>query len=416
MLAEIITIGDEILIGQIVDTNSAFIAKELNKVGISVYQITSVQDERQHMLNAFKEAAERVDIVIVTGGLGPTKDDITKHTFCEFLNDTLVENTEVLAHVETLFAKYISNTPISDINRMQALVPSSAEVLHNANGTAPGMWMRKNNVTFISLPGVPFEMKHLIVESVIPKLVTFYKRPHIVHRTIVTYGIGESSIAKRIEFWEDNLPSHIKLAYLPNLGKVRLRLSGKGPDYDRLLADIDGECRKLFPLIEDVMFGEEDDEDLEKIIARLLTDKNLTLSTAESFTGGRIAERITAIPGASGYFKGSVVSYATETKINVLKVPKDIVEEYSVVSAQVAMAMAKGVKELIKTDFSIATTGNAGPTKGDSDADVGTTFIAIVGPGIEIIQEFKMGSTRERIVEKAVNKAFELLQKEILKM
>ncbi|SIR03866.1 competence/damage-inducible protein A [Maribacter ulvicola] len=416
MLAEIITIGDEILIGQVIDTNSAFIGKELNKIGVSVYQITSVQDERIHLLNAFKEASERVDMVIITGGLGPTKDDITKHTLCEFFGDTLVENAEVLAHVEELFAKHISNTSISDINRMQALVPSKAEVLHNANGTAPGMLIRENEVTFISMPGVPFEMKHLLTESVIPKLMAYYKRPHIIHRTVVTYGMGESSIAKRIEAWEDALPANIKLAYLPNLGKVRLRLSGKGPDLHELESAMNAEIDKLHPLINDIVFSLEDDESIEEIVAKLLTRKKLTLSTAESFTGGKIAEKITSIPGASNYFKGSVVSYATEAKINVLKVPKDIVDKHSVVSAEVAMAMAKGAKELMKTDFAIATTGNAGPTKGDSNAEVGTVFIAIHGPKLKYVEEFQMGSTRERVVEKSVNKAFELLQKEILKM
>lgn len=416
MLAEIITIGDEILIGQVIDTNSAFIAKELNKIGVSVYQITSIQDERIHLLNAFKEASERVDVVLITGGLGPTKDDITKHTLCEYFNDELVENAEVLAHVEELFAKYISNTPISDINRMQALVPSKAEVLHNANGTAPGMLIRQGEVTFISMPGVPFEMKHLMTESVIPKLAAYYKRPHIIHKTIVTYGMGESAIAKRIETWEDELPSNIKLAYLPNLGKVRLRLSAKGSNYDELASAMEAESEKLYPLINDIVFGLEDDESLEEIVAKLLTSKNLTLSTAESFTGGKIAERITSVPGASSYFKGSVVSYATEAKINVLKVPEELVEKYSVVSAEVATAMAKGARELMKTDFAIATTGNAGPTKGDSNAEVGTVFIAIEGTTSHFVQEFQMGSTRERVVEKSVNKAFELLQKEILKM
>ncbi|WP_430424572.1 competence/damage-inducible protein A [Maribacter litoralis] len=416
MLAEIITIGDEILIGQVIDTNSAFIGKELNKIGISVYQITSIQDERVHMLNAFKEASERVDVVIITGGLGPTKDDITKHTLCEFFNDELIENKQVLAHVEELFAKYISNTPISDINRMQALVPSKAKVLHNANGTAPGMLMRKGEVTFVSLPGVPFEMKHLLKSSVIPKLVNYYKRPHIMHRTIVTYGMGESAIAKRIEAWENALPSNIKLAYLPSLGKVRLRLSGKSVNYDELVTAMNLQSEKLFPLIEDIVYGLEDDQSLEEIVAKLLIDKSLTLSTAESFTGGMIAEKLTSLPGASGYFKGSVVSYATEAKINVLKVPAELVDKHSVVSAEVATAMAKGAKKLMKTDFAIATTGNAGPTKGDSNAGVGTVFIAVEGPTSQFVQEFQMGSTRERVVEKSVNKAFELLQKEILKM
>jgi nicotinamide-nucleotide amidase len=416
MLAEIITIGDEILIGQIVDTNSAFIAKELNKVGISVYQITSVQDDREHILYAFSEAAKKVDIVLVTGGLGPTKDDITKHTFCEFFDDHLVEDESVLAHVEQLFAKYIASTPISDLNRKQALVPSRAEILHNANGTAPGMWMYENGVTFISMPGVPFEMKHLMVNSVIPKLSSFYKRPHIIHRTIVTYGLGESAIANRIESFENNLPPFVKLAYLPNIGRVRLRLTAKGPEYNILADAIEAESQKLYPLITDIMYGIEDDEKLEEVVAKLLVNNKLTLATAESFTGGKIAESITAVPGASQYFKGSVVSYATEAKINVLRVPREVVDKYSVVSAEVATAMAKGVRKLMKTDFAIATTGNAGPTKGDSQVAVGTIFIAIDGPKSHLVQEFQMGSNRERIVQKAVNKAFELLHKEILKM
>ena len=415
MLAEIITIGDEILIGQIVDTNSAFIAKELNKIGISVYQITSVQDEREHILKALAEAKSRVDIVLVTGGLGPTKDDITKHTFCEFFNDELVENTEVLAHIEFLFAKYIS-TPISDLNRKQALVPSKSEVLHNAHGTAPGMWIHEEDTTFISMPGVPFEMKNLLIKEVVPKLMEFYERPYIIHKTLVTYGLGESAIAQKIEKWEEALPSFVRLAYLPNLGRVRLRLTAKGKDYDKLATVIESESQKLVPLIGDIMFGTEDEETIEEVVAKLLTKKHLTLATAESFTGGKIAERITAIPGASAYFKGSVVSYATQVKLDVLKVSKGSVEIYSVVSKEVAMEMAVGVKKLLKTDFAIATTGNAGPTKGDSDADVGTVFIGIASPKGVFAEKYSMGNHRERIVEKSVNKAFELLQKEILKM
>ncbi|ASV31349.1 competence/damage-inducible protein A [Maribacter cobaltidurans] len=416
MFADIITIGDEILIGQIIDTNSAFIAKELNKIGISVYQITSVQDEREHILKALEEGKAHADIVIVTGGLGPTKDDITKHTFCEFFNDELVENKEVLRHVENLFAKYISGTPISDLNRKQAWVPSKARVLHNNNGTAPGMWFYEDGTTFVSLPGVPFEMKHLIKEVVIPELVNFYERPHIIHRTINTYGMGESAIAQKIEDWENNLPGCIKLAYLPSLGKVRLRLTAKGKDYQILSNAIEEASQKLYPLIGDIIHGTEDDEVIEEAIAKLLTNKGLTLATAESFTGGNIASQITAIPGASAYFKGSVVSYATEIKVKVLGVSQELVDTYSVVSEQVAMAMASGVKKLLDTDFAIATTGNAGPAKGDSDADVGTVYIAIASPTDVFALKFSMGSQRERIVQKSVNKAFELLQKEILKM
>jgi len=415
MLSEIITIGDELLIGQIVDTNSAFIAKELNKIGISVYQITSVQDDEAHILQALADAQSRVDVVLVTGGLGPTKDDITKHTFCKFFDDTLVENVAVLAHVEDLFAKHIS-TPISDLNRKQALVPSKSEVLKNSYGTAPGMWFYEDNTAFISMPGVPFEMKNIMKDAVIPKLVNFYERPHIIHKTIITYGLGESAIAQRIEAWEEALPKFIKLAYLPNLGKVRLRLTAKGKVRKVLQEAINSASITLYPLIDDILYGTEDEESLETVVAKLFTAKGLTLATAESFTGGKIAEHITAIPGASAYFKGSIVSYATEAKINVLGVPQDEVAKYSVVSKEVAMSMATGVKGLLKTDFAVATTGNAGPTKGDSPANVGTVFIGIASPNGVFAEEFNMGNHRERIVQKAVNKAFELLQKEILKM
>jgi len=354
----------------------------------------------KHILNGLADTAKRFNIVLVTGCLSTKKDDITKHTFFEFFNDHLVENEKVLAHVEHLFAKYIKNTPISDMNRKQALVPSKAEVLPNDYGTAPGMWMHENGVTFISMPGVPFEMKHLMQKEVIPKLTEFYERPYIIHKTIVTYGLGESSIAQRIEKWEDELPAFIKLAYLPNIGKVRLRLTAKGKDYESLLSAIDLESQKLFPLIDDIMYGLEDDESLEEVVAKLCTERKLTLATAESFTGGKIAETITSIPGASSYFKGSIVSYATETKINVLKVPREFVDKYSVVSAEVASAMAKGVRELLKTDFAIATTGNAGPTKGDSDVEVGTVFLSIAGPNSILTKEFQMGNNRERVVQK----------------
>ena len=415
MLAEIITIGDEILIGQIVDTNSVFIAKELNKIGVSVYQITSVQDDEKHILQALAEAKKHAQIVIVTGGLGPTKDDITKHTFCKFFNDRLVRDAKVLAHVEHLFEKYITTTKISEINRDQSLVLSKSEALHNAYGTAPGMWVMENDTVFVSLPGVPFEMKNLIKSEVIPKLVAEFKRPYILHKTLVTYGLGESAIAEKIEDWENSLPDFIKLAYLPNLGKVRLRLTAKGPDKDILDKSVSKEMEKLHPLIGDIIYGLEDDETLEEVVAKLITSKGFTLATAESFTGGKIAEHITSIPGASAYFKGSVVCYATEIKINILNVSKELIDKHSVVSEEVAKAMAENVRKLLKTDFAIATTGNAGPTKGDSDADIGTVYIGLATPKGVFAYKFMMGNHRERIVQKSVNKAFELLQKEILK-
>ncbi|WP_282133434.1 competence/damage-inducible protein A [Cellulophaga baltica] len=415
MNAEIITIGDEILIGQIVDTNSAFIGKELNKIGVSVYQITSIQDEKSHILQALKDAESRVDIVIITGGLGPTKDDITKHTLCEYFDDSLVQNEMVLDHVKELFKKYISTSPLLQVNIDQALVPSKATILHNANGTAPGMWMTKNNTVFVSLPGVPFEMKYLITNEVVPKIQKEFNRPFILHKTIITYGIGESALADRISEWEEGLPSSIKLAYLPSLGMVRLRLSAKGAVQEGVEAVMDSETKKLCLLIDDVIYGEEDDETIEAVIAKLLTSKKMTLSLAESFTGGTISEHLTAIPGASAYFKGCLVSYATEVKINVLNVPNEVVKMHSVVSAQVAEAMAINVRKLLKSDFSIATTGNAGPTKGDSNEEVGSVFIAVATPKGVYSEKFMMGSQRERVVQKSVNKALEMLQKEISK-
>lgn len=414
MQAEIITIGDEILIGQIVDTNSAFISKILNKNGVSVYQITSVQDEATHILQALEDANRRSQVVIITGGLGPTKDDVTKHTLCTYFGDTLQQDPMVLAHIEMLFKKYIS-TPISDMNRQQALVPTKATVLKNDFGTAPGMWMEKAGTVFISLPGVPFEMKALMQHHVIPKIIEKFERPYIIHKTIMTYGLGESAIAERIEVWENALPQDIKLAYLPSLGRVRLRLSAKGRDKNDLQRRINNEVKKLYPLIGEIIYGEEGDESIEAQIAKLLIDKKQTLATAESFTGGKIAQQITALPGASKYFKGSMVAYATETKIKVLGIPVALIEKHSVVSEAVAIAMAERVRILLDTDFAIATTGNAGPSKGDADTPVGTVYIGVCTPSGSFAQQFVMGNHRERIVQKSVNKAFELLQKEILK-
>jgi len=413
MLAEIITIGDEILIGQIVDTNSAFISTELNKIGIDVYQISSVSDEKQHILNALADAQSRVDLVIITGGLGPTKDDITKHTFCEYFNDKLIENTIVLEHVRRLFEEYFKKN-FTEVNKQQALVPSKAEVLTNDFGTAPGMLMTHENTTFVSMPGVPFEMKTIVSDHLIPLLQDRFERPYILHKTILTYGEGESDLAARIEDWEDNLPSFIKLAYLPSLGKVRLRLSARGTNKEILEKSISTEVGKLQQLINDVIVGFDDDESLEGVIAKLLTKEKLSLSIAESCTGGRIAQSFTAIEGASAYFKGALVPYDVAIKTDVLGVSKALIDEFSVVSVQVAEAMAKNAAKLFKTNFAIATTGNAGPTKGNSNVDVGTICIAIATPDKVISEQFLFGNNRERNIAKAMNKSLEMLQNEIL--
>lgn len=414
MKAEIITIGDEILIGQIVDTNSAFLSKELNKIGVSVYQITSIQDDREHILQSLKEARERVDVVIITGGLGPTKDDITKKCLCEFFDDKLVRNKEVLKHIEELFEKYI-DTPISDLNRDQALIPSRAAVLPNKYGTAAGMWFEDEGKVFISMPGVPYEMKELTRDEVIPRLMKNFSRPVILHKTIITYGLGESALAEKIEDWENNLPKEIKLAYLPNLGKVRLRLTARGNDEEYLKSLIDSQVTALHEFIGEIIYGYEDDDPVEVVIARMLAEKGWTLSTAESCSGGRLAVKFTHAPGSSATFKGSIVSYATEAKKELLGVSEELIKEKSVVSAEVAEAMAVSAREKFHTDFSVSTTGNAGPTKGDSDAEIGTVFIAIATPNGVTSEKFMFGNHREKVIGKTVNKAMELLQQNIIK-
>ncbi len=413
MKAEIITIGDEILIGQIVDTNSAYIAKELNKIGVSVYQITSIQDERDHILQSLEDASQRADIIIITGGLGPTKDDITKKCLCEFFDDHLIRNKEVLQHIEQLFEKYI-DTPISDLNRDQALLPSKSIALHNEYGTAPGMWFEENEHVFISIPGVPYEMRGLMDREIIPRIMQNYSRPVILHKTVITYGLGESALAEKIESWEENLPEEIKLAYLPHLGKVRLRLSAKGDNEESLKNLIDQAISKLHHFIGDIIFGYEDEDPMEVIISRLLAEQNWTMATAESCTGGKLASIFTREPGASVSFKGSVVSYSTEAKKELLEVPEELIEKYSVVSAEVAEAMARGAQEKFHTQFAISTTGNAGPTKGDSNAEIGTVFIGIATPKKVVSHRFNFGNHREKVLGKAVNKAMELLHQSII--
>ncbi len=413
MFAEIITIGDEILIGQIIDSNSAFIGKVLNKIGVDVYQITSISDDKQHILNALDEAKRRVDIIIITGGLGPTKDDITKHTICEYFDDTLVQNDGVLVHIEELFAKYIS-TPITNINRQQALVPSKATVLMNHYGTAPGMWIESENRVFVSMPGVPYEMKGLMKNEVLPRLQKRFDRPYIIHKTVLTYGLGESAIAEKIEDWEDNLPAFVKLAYLPNLGRVRLRLSARGNDKKLLEDVIEEKIQQLHYIIGDIIVGYEEDETIEKRIGNLLVRKGMAVAVAESCTGGKIAQSFTANAGSSAYFKGGVVTYATQSKIDILGVDPKTIQKYSVTSAEVVEAMAIKAKEKFKTEYAISTTGNAGPTKGDGDVEVGTVFIGIATPDTVFSKNYTFGNLRERTIEKTVNKAFELFLKELL--
>jgi nicotinamide-nucleotide amidase len=414
MKAAIVTIGDEILIGQIVDTNSGFIAKSLDKIGIETYEMLSISDNKQHILDTFSLLQNKVEVVIITGGLGPTKDDITKHTLCEYFEDILVRNTDVENHVIELIERALGREA-SQINKDQALVPSQSTVLHNQVGTAPGMWIKKENTVFISLPGVPYEMKYLIENQVIPKLVQEYQRPYIIHKTILTYGQGESHVAERIEDWENQLPECIKLAYLPSPGRVRLRLTARGINKQQLEDTIADNVKSLDAIIHDIIVGFEEEDTIEVVLGRILKEKQLTVATAESCTGGKIAHLFASVPGASAYFKGSVVCYATEVKMNVLGISKDLIAQHSVVSKEVASAMALSVQKIMQTDYAIATTGNAGPTKGDADAELGTVCIALATPNGVIVEEFNFGQPREKVIDRAVIKSLELLQKEILK-
>jgi len=414
MKAAIITIGDEILIGQIIDTNSSYMAKALDKIGIATYEMVSISDEKSHILQTLQEVQNNFDVVLITGGLGPTKDDITKKTFCDYFDDVLVQNDAVLDQVKSII-EGIYKKPITQLNRDQALVPSKSKVLFNKMGTAPGMLMEHQNTVFVSLPGVPYEMKYLIDNEVIPYLVEKFERPYIVHKTLMTYGRGESLIAEQIEDWETNLPSFIKLAYLPSPGKVRLRLTARGKDEAVLMNSVLSEIEKLKPLIGDIILGYEEEETIEVVLTRTLSEKHLTLATAESCTGGKIAQLVSSVPGASACFNGGIVAYSNQIKIDVLKVNSDTIRQFSVVSKEVAKEMALNCRSIFNTDYAIATTGNAGPTKGNSEAEIGTVFIAIATPNEVFVEEFNFGQPREKVIDRAVNKALEWLYKEISK-
>ena len=414
MKATIITIGDEILIGQIVDTNSAFIAKSLDKIGVEVNEMISITDDKNHILDTFTKLQNNVDLVLITGGLGPTKDDVTKKTFCDYFEDELIVDQKVLEHVTELI-EGIFKRPINQMNKDQALVPSKCTILHNAVGTAPGMWMKKENTVYVSLPGVPYEMKYLVENEIIPKVVREYERPYILHKTVLTHGQGESLVAERIEDWENNLPEFIKLAYLPAPGRVRLRLSARGKDKAFLENALEEYLASLDAIINDIIVGYEEGSTIEVVLGELFIKQQKTIATAESCTGGSIASLLSSVPGSSAYFRGSVVSYATDVKIDLLNIPPELITEFSVVSAEVASAMALSVKKLMKTDYAIATTGNAGPSKGDSNAEIGAVFIAVATPNDVIVEEFNFGQPREKVIDRALYKSLEMLYKEILK-
>ena len=411
MKAEIITIGDEILIGQIVDTNSAWIAEQCNLNGIEIYQITSVHDDHNHIIEALKKAEEKVDLVIITGGLGPTKDDITKNTLCEYFNTKLVFHEPTFEHIKNRFEK--RNIDINKLNRDQALVPENCIVLFNKTGTAPGMWFERNDTIFVSVPGVPFEMMYLVENELFPRLVNSGKTRAIYHKTVLTQGIPESMLAMKIEHWENALPTNVKLAYLPSPMAVRLRLSAKGNNKQELEELVEAEVKKLQQIIPENIYGY-NQETMAEVIGRVLKQNGKTLAVAESCTGGFISHLITSIAGCSAYYKGSVTAYSNEIKEKVLGVKTESIFEHGAVSEEVAKKMAIGVKSVLNTDFAVATTGIAGPDGGSEEKPVGTVWIAVAGENSIYAQKFVFGNNRERNIIRSGQTALQLLRNQIL--
>ena len=411
MKAEIITIGDEILIGQIVDTNSAWMAQQLNLHGIEVYQVTSVHDESDHILKALANAEKQVDLVLITGGLGPTKDDITKKCLCQYFESELVFNPGVFTHVESLL--YARNLTINQLNFDQALLPALCTVLHNSVGTAAGMWFERNGTIFVSMPGVPFEMEAIMTEEVLPRLMIRGNRQAIVHKTVLTFGLPESMLAQMIEKWESALPNFIHLAYLPSALTVRLRLSAYGLDKSNLEAEIDKQVNELLGIVPEYVFGF-DDDNLGHIIGRMLIKSSKTMAVAESCTGGNIAHQITSNAGSSAYFKGGIVAYSNEIKTRLLNVPEEMIETYGAVSQQVAEAMALGAQKAMEADFAISTTGIAGPDGGSEEKPVGTIWIAVAGPSGVKSEKYVFRHNRERNIIRSTQTALNLLRKLII--
>lgn len=411
MNAEIITIGDELLIGQVVDTNSAWMAEQLNLIGIRVIQITSIADRREQILTTLKEASARADIILISGGLGPTRDDITKNTLCEYFGTRLVFNQEAFDNIVRLFG--VRGYTITPVNRAQAELPESCTPLQNVNGTAAGMWFEEKGTIYVSMPGVPFELQGLMNDHVLPRLAKINGQK-IIHRTILTHGVGESFLAAKIEAWEDSLPGHIRLAYLPQPGIVRLRITGTGTDRQLLENEIDEYANKLYAIIPEYIFGEGEDT-LELVVSRLLKEHGYTLATAESCTGGYIAHLITGHAGSSEFFKGSVVAYSNEIKENILGVSADTLSQHGAVSRETVFEMAAGIVRHFHVDCAIAVSGIAGPGGGTAEKPVGTTWISVLSPKGAETRMFTFGEHRGRNIRRAALAALDMLRKQLNK-
>ncbi len=410
MTAEIITIGDEILIGQIIDSNSAWMAQQLNIIGIKVKQITSVSDSQAHIMEALDAAIKRADIILMTGGLGPTNDDLTKPTLCKYFNTGLRFDETAYRDIEALFKQ--RGREVTPLNRLQAEVPENCKTIYNKNGTAPGMWFEERGKIFVSLPGVPFEMKAMMTETVLPWLTGKFKLPPVIHRTILTQGIGESILADKIKEWENALPVNMRLAYLPSVGMVRLRLSAVG-EKEKMLTEINSQIEKVLPLIDKYIFGFDDDT-LQSRVGDELRKRNATLVTTESCTGGYVAHLITTVPGSSAYFKGGIVSYANEMKEEVLHVSADTLKKYGAVSEETVKEMAGHAQKIFKTDYALATSGIAGPDGGTPEKPVGTVWIAVATPEKIITRKLQLGNKRLHVIEVAAQSVLHLLLKELI--
>ena len=409
--AEIITIGDEILYGQILDTNTQWISLELDKIGIKTVRKSSVGDQRDEIVQILQEAQKRADIVFITGGLGPTKDDLTKKILADFFNCPLAYHPEALQDVTDFFAK--RGRELSDINRDQALLPTKCTFIPNKQGTAPAMWFNEQDTIWVSMPGVPFEMKAIMETEVLPRITTHFKLPVIVHQIRKVVGIGESYLSDLIQDWELQLPSHLKLAYLPSLGIVKLRLTGFGQDKVQLHADIDAEFEKVLPLIKSYIFGREKDE-LASVVGQLLVDQQATLAVAESCTGGYLAHQFTQHAGSSAYFQGGIISYANDVKVMQLGVSQDILDTDGAVSDTCVMAMAAGARKHLGTTYALATSGIAGPDGGTDEKPVGTIWIALAHPNGVIARKLTQGGTRIQNIHLSSLTAINLLRRYLL--
>ena len=413
MKASVVTIGDEILIGQIVDTNTASIARKLNDIGVTIAEKLSIGDEADSITSTLSRLLSFSDIIILTGGLGPTKDDITKHTLARYFGSHLVYNEAEGAHIEGLLKR--RGIPFTELNRGQAMLPECCTVLHNAHGTAPGMWFDCEGKVIVSLPGVPFEMEHLMIDEVLPRIKTRYTLRSIVHRTLITRGIAESLLAERIEPWENALPDYLHLAYLPAPNIVRLRLSAYDVDESVAKAEIEAQFAKLSHIIGDNIVGMEGSS-VEELVHNILVDKQLKLAVAESCTGGNIASLFTRMAGASAYFMAGVVAYSNEAKRDILGVNYDNIMRYGAVSEVVAIEMAEGVRRISGADYAIATTGIAGPSGGSAEKPVGTVWMAIATPSGSRAVMRNSGTDRSQIISRASAYAIEMLYEELKRL